>query len=226
MGVGKTTFLELMRENLGYHVINEPVNSWGDEAQQESLLDCFYRDPQRWAFAFQTLVLASRLKLHTHEFGLLRGVGAVVADRSVLCDKFCFAQNCFEQRFMNEVEWAAYQNVFSWVVPRFVPKPDGIIYLKACPEVCLQRIRKRSRAAEQGVLLSYLESLDRRHDEWLLHAREGPDAELLVLDANSDFEGDAATREQLLSQVERFLAALSVLRHAKKPVQGGKPRPF
>lgn len=45
--------------------------------------------------------------------------------------------------------------------------PDGFIYLRAQPDTCMDRMRKRSRNEETGVGMDYLQDLHGRHEMWL-----------------------------------------------------------
>lgn len=65
IGVGKTTFLKLIKEKLrlDFEVIDEPVDVWQNIKQGDSnLLDLFYKEPTRWGFTFQTYAFMSRLR--------------------------------------------------------------------------------------------------------------------------------------------------------------------
>lgn len=45
--------------------------------------------------------------------------------------------------------------------------PDVMIYIKANPETCLQRVRQRGREGEEAVTLAYLKELHSKHSEML-----------------------------------------------------------
>ena len=43
----------------------------------------------------------------------------------------------------------------------------GVIYIQCPPEVCVERIKKRSREGEDTIPLDYLEKIHNKHEEWL-----------------------------------------------------------
>lgn len=42
-----------------------------------------------------------------------------------------------------------------------------MIYLRCSPELCLDRMKQRNRAGEEGIPLSYLKKVHDRQEEWL-----------------------------------------------------------
>nr|XP_020863402.1 deoxyguanosine kinase, mitochondrial isoform X2 [Phascolarctos cinereus] len=84
---------------------------------------------------------------------------------------YIFAKNLFENRFLNDVEWAVYQNWHSFLLREFHSRIllDGFIYLQASPQICLKRLRQRARAEEEGLELGYLEQLHAQHEDWFSH---------------------------------------------------------
>lgn len=45
--------------------------------------------------------------------------------------------------------------------------PDGFIYLRATPDICMGRMKRRSRVEEVGVQMEYLQGLHQKHEDWL-----------------------------------------------------------
>ena len=232
MGAGKSTFLELLSlHSDDIEVVLEPVMRWSEKKDGENLLARFYADPVRWAFTFQSYVFVTRAQEQIAALSQENLKKIVIMDRSVYCDKFCFAKNCFDQGLMSETEWDAYRNIFSWIVTQFLPRPDGVLYLRASSETCLERIRRRGRPEEKSVSIEYVESLGCRHDDWLLRTKHENDylygLDMTVLDANCDFEHDDVAQKELLDQSLEFCAKLqrraghSTVIQAHKHVCGG-----
>ncbi|XP_078005360.1 deoxyguanosine kinase, mitochondrial isoform X2 [Phascolarctos cinereus] len=131
---------------------------------------------------------------------------------------YIFAKNLFENRFLNDVEWAVYQNWHSFLLREFHSRIllDGFIYLQASPQICLKRLRQRARAEEEGLELGYLEQLHAQHEDWFshkvteLHFETLKKAPVLVLDVNEDFSENAAKQEELVTKVNTTLPLITV----------------
>lgn len=209
IGAGKSTFLRLIKQYLDVHIIYEPCGSkWQRVGGDENLLDHFYRDPGRWAYAFQTYAFGTRVfEVESHAKQYNNPIH--VLERSVFCDHYCFAKNCYEMGFMNRLEWKMYQEWFSWLVDHHVQIPTGFIYLRVEPEISMARLQKRNRSEETSVSLDYLQKLHEKHDEWLVR-KEGVASYLqnipvLVLDCNDDFEEHIQELEKHMHKVVAFM---------------------
>uniref|UniRef100_A0A673KW05 deoxyguanosine kinase n=1 Tax=Sinocyclocheilus rhinocerous TaxID=307959 RepID=A0A673KW05_9TELE len=186
IAVGKSTFAKLL-QNAGqdWEVIAEPVSKWQnvdqtqtvDGAQQSSsnLLEMMYHDPKRWSYTFQTFSCMSRMRTHLQPLAarLLQSTGTPVQvyERSVYSDRYIFALNMFELGCINSTEWAVYQDWHSFLVEQFGHRIqlEGIIYLRASPQTCMERLGRRGRMEEQGIQLDYLEKLHTKHEDWLIN---------------------------------------------------------
>ncbi|TSW89640.1 Deoxyguanosine kinase, mitochondrial [Bagarius yarrelli] len=191
IAVGKSTFARLL-SNAGrnWEVIPEPVSKWQnvEEAslQKEqplssthqsasNLLQMMYQDPKRWSYTFQTFSCMSRMCTQLQpppaQFLLSRDAAVQVYERSVYSDRYVFAQNMFELGYINSTEWAIYQDWHSFLVEQFGCRVqlEGIIYLRAPPQTCMERLRQRGREEEQEIQLDYLKTLHEHHDNWLLN---------------------------------------------------------
>ncbi|XP_061116468.1 deoxycytidine kinase 2-like isoform X2 [Conger conger] len=226
IAVGKSTFARLLQsENEDWEVVQEPVSKWqnveGASSQTvNNLLQMMYQDPQRWSYTFQTFSCMSRMRtqLQPPAPRLLRpqGTPVQVFERSVYSDRYVFALNMFELGCISPTEWAVYQGWHSFLLEQFGPRLqlEGIIYLRASPERCMDRLRKRGRDEEKGVELAYLEKLHTQHENWLVHRSTELHFEhlkqlpVLVLDASVEFEQDVGVQEALITQVKAFFDGL------------------
>jgi deoxyadenosine/deoxycytidine kinase len=225
IGAGKSTFLKIIRSKLNLSIIQEPANKWQDMEGSGNLLNLFYQDTKRWALTFQTYAFVNRYQTVMEH---LKNSSAPVhiLERSVFCDRFCFAQNCHEMGFMTDLEWKIYTDTFSWLVENFTQPPAGFIYLRTTPQTCFERIHKRNRLEEQSIQLSYLELLHKKHDDWLIHKRVLPEflknIPVLTLDCDHNFEKNVTIQDEHLQRVTVFInqAQNSNFSQAKKhPLQ-------
>ncbi len=65
-----------------------------------------------------------------------------------------------------------------------------IVYLRAAPDICLERIRARNRPEETSIDLNYLTTLHCRHEDWLMSRTHGNthSPPVLIVDANQNKE--------------------------------------
>jgi len=213
IGAGKSTMLQLLSKLPSVALIPEPTAKWQHVNQQENLLDLFYKDTPRWAYTFQTYAFLTRLQAVLEYRARNRHDAVHVLERSVYCDRFCFAKNCYEQGLMTALEWHIYQEWFLWLVESYSPMPSGFIYLRTTPEVSYGRLMKRNRPEERGITLDYLKSLHTKHEQWLIDKvdifnslRSVP---VLVLDCDRDFESDPAVRDEHLLRITDFIDHLN-----------------
>ncbi|XP_060635382.2 deoxycytidine kinase [Anolis sagrei] len=235
IAAGKSTFVNLLKQaREEWDVVPEPVARWcnvqncQDECEEElsasqkcggNLLQMMYEKPERWSFTFQSYACLSRIRaqLKSLEGKIKEAENPVVFfERSVYSDRYIFASNLYESDCMNETEWTIYQDWHNWMNQQFGSRLelDGIIYLRATPEKCLNRIYVRGRDEEQGIPIEYLEKLHYKHESWLQHRTLRMDFEylqdlpILTLDVNEDFKGNKDRHENMIEKVKEFLSTL------------------
>ena len=165
IGCGKTTLIRQLKENPNLEVIEEPVDVWKTIQNEdgENVLGLFYKNSKEYAYLFQTIVFKSRMMSIEHpQTKLIR-----FSERSIWTDKNIFSKSCYEIGVMNTIQKNTYDLWFNWLENKITRKPDGIIYLRAEPNVCLERVHKRDRVEESSVSLDYLTTIHKKHDEWL-----------------------------------------------------------
>jgi deoxyadenosine/deoxycytidine kinase len=171
IGVGKTELTTRLSAELGWMAYYEPVI-------QNPYLDDFYADMARWSFHLQIYFLSERFKAQVQ-------IGAsplpFIQDRTIYEDAEIFARVLHDQGSMTDVDYRNYTALFH-VLVGFLRKPDLIIYLKASPEVLMQRIARRGRASEKSISQDYIARLNFAYDDWMRRAR----AETEVLEIDTD----------------------------------------
>lgn len=195
IGAGKTT-LTYELKNLGFHVLEEPVDSWklGSGAKEIDMLAAFYDNPRKMAFLFQQLCLKTKAK----QLMLTKQPKQWCLDRSLAADRI-FATLQHEQGNISDVELGIYDAYYEWF-DTMLPKVDKYIYLKTPVDICLKRIRLRDRPCERDISGKYLEKLEAKHEAWLA-ARD----DVLVLDGRrSVFKTEE--RREMLDEIKQFLA--------------------
>lgn len=207
IGAGKSTFLGLIRSYLHAQIVYEPLDRW-QNIGGHNLFEHFYTDPKRWSYTFQSYAFITRV-LAQKEGAVRNTTPLQILERSVYSDRYCFAKNLFELGLMSELEWKLYQEWFAWFVESMSTKPDGFIYLRTDPEICYERLLKRSRAEENTISLDYLKRLHEKHEDWLVY-RKGISQSLeqtpvLILDCNDEFETSDAVQKKHMDDIIAFL---------------------
>ncbi|GFN90454.1 thymidine kinase 2, mitochondrial-like [Plakobranchus ocellatus] len=158
--------------------------------------DLMYKDALRWSSAFELLATISMLRHHQNS---QKPHTLKMLERSIYSTRHCFMENLRENQLIPSVDYSILKEYHKWVDQHEDIQVDLIVYLRASPEICAERMRKRNRSEEAGVPLEYLQALHRLHDDWLLHGKRGKlPSPVLVLDANKD-----------LSELQQEVAGLS-----------------
>lgn len=170
IGAGKTTLLAVLKEALpDVEVVLEPVGEWmrlKDPATGKSLLELFYEDKKRWAYTFQNCAILTRLRTIKAALAALpAGKRVILTERSVLTDRYVFAEMLRESGDITGLEWELYEmwyNTFAADLPI-----RGVVYLTTGVGTSADRIVRRGRAGEDHIPLDYLAALDAQHHRWL-----------------------------------------------------------
>ncbi|XP_051923713.1 deoxyguanosine kinase, mitochondrial [Hippocampus zosterae] len=228
IAVGKSTFSRLLGAACpDWEVVSEPVSKWQNivsgaskEKTVSNLLEMMYQDPQRWSYTFQTYSCMSRFQTQLQPAPARpfhsEGRPMRIYERSVYSDRYIFALSMYELGCINSTEWAIYQDWHSLLVDQFGHQValEGIIYLKAPPEKCMERLQLRGRPEEKTLQLDYLQKLHEQHERWLvektteIHFESLKKIPVLELDASVEFQSDPTAQENFIRQVKDFFTAL------------------
>ena len=168
IGVGKSTLLKQIADQVPeLLIVQEPVDVWTalKNADGQNLLELFYKDKQRYAYTFQNAAILSRLKLLRDAVAAAKPGQIILTERSVLTDRYVFAEMLKGQGFLNGIEWQLYTTWFDTFATDL--PMAGIVYITTPSEIAYERIQKRARDGEGSIELSYLVDLAGQHVRWL-----------------------------------------------------------
>jgi len=171
IGSGKSTLVNLLKKeftdisNKPVHFVDEPVSQWEkiQSVEGKPMIELFYSDPTKYAFAFQMMAYISRLSL-LHEAILRYPNDIIITERCLLTDYHVFAKMLYENKNMLKEEYEIYQKWFHYFQQEIVL--TGIIYIKTDPVVAHARCLKRARPGET-ITLEYLEKCHQKHKDWI-----------------------------------------------------------
>ena len=182
------------------------VNSDG-----KNILQTFYENIDRWAYSFQNIACITRMMKMEDT---IRNTTAkyIFLDRSLGTDKNVFEAMLYEQGKINQLEHSMYllwcdfyyQYVRSQTIQIY-------IYLKASPETCINRIKKRGRVEEKSIEIEYLKGLNNYHDTWLLNEQN-----VIIINCDEEFEFDESKQVQMINQIKLKLDLILANNEKKK----------
>lgn len=220
IAAGKSTFLSLCKEGLtkrGYEVeiVTEQVDDWTSTTDSSgvSIFDHYYKDKAKFSYVFQTYVLLSRVStLMAAKKNYPNAI--ILCERSFMTDYEIFAKSLYESGDMSEIEWNVYNKWHAQVRSIFLEESSGTIYLRASPDVCMERVKSRSRQSEDLILRGYLENLHKKHEQWLMRQETG---KVLVLNANVNILHEEDALGDHIDKVESYIKSLGTFSLGKVP---------
>ena len=170
IGSGKSTLLAYLKEYFTYNeniiFLKEPVDEWENIKDNEgkTILQNFYENQKKYSFSFQMLAYISRLNLIKE--AIKKNPNAIIiTERSLYTDKMVFAKMLYDDGLINSIDYQIYLKLFESFTDEY--PVNKIIYVKTKPNICIERIKKRSRTGETNIQLDYLVNLNKYHDEMI-----------------------------------------------------------
>ena len=204
IGSGKSTLYkdlqEYYRDNTDICFVPEPVDDWTHivDGDKVPILTNLYKDTKKYAFRFQMMAYISRLHLLRQKVKENK-YRIIVSERSVQTDRNVFAKMLFDDGMIEHDEYQIYNKWFDEFLDDMYL--GGIIYVKADPEICSDRVKIRAREGET-IPLEYLQKCHKYHEEWLETSTDK-----LVIEANVDtsVEENAGIRETWIQSVDDWI---------------------
>ena len=172
VGGGKSYLLKQIRKRFpAFKIVDEPVGQWTELTNEhgENMLELFYKDKKRWGYTFQTCALLTRQKNMQTMIDQLDKTSdetyIIITERSILTDKYIFADMLHRTGFMSDLEWNLYNKLFDALSQQH--QVDGVIYVSTSALTSKDRIQMRGRPEEETISIDYLNDLDKQHEKWL-----------------------------------------------------------
>ena len=190
IGVGKTSFAQMLADRITAELIREEV------FENPFLVD-FYKNRKRYALSCQLFFLISRYQQQQQLM-----VRDLFAQR-IVSDYMFAKDSIFASINLSERELALYNRIAP-LLAREIPRPDLVIYLQASTPVLLDRIRNRNYSFEKSIDLDYLKLLNNAYDYYFFHYTETP---LLVVKTDEiDFVNNHEHLDDLIDQIHKPVA--------------------
>ena len=170
IGSGKSTLMEALKQkfkdNKNVVFLREPVDEWGQikDENNVTILEKFYANQKDYSFSFQMMAYISRLVL-LKDAVKNNPTTIFISERSLFTDREVFAKMLYKSGFIEEVNYKIYLRWFDSFSSEF--PLNKVIYVKADPQVCFDRIKKRSRTGESNIPFDYLENCHKYHKDML-----------------------------------------------------------
>ncbi len=186
IGVGKTTFVEMLAERLRLRVLMD--------AEGNPFIGEFYDGTPGAALKAQLFFLLARHQL----LATARQPG--LYEQGTISDFLFEKDRLFAHLNLGEDELSLYEKLFTLLNER-LPAPDLVIYLTAPVDVLMKRIRSRSRAYERKLGENYLASVANAYTRHFHHYKGTP---LIVVNTQDiDFVKHPQDMEDLIQKIER-----------------------
>lgn len=166
IGAGKTTFCELLAEDMACKLVLE-------EFAENPFLPNFYKEPKRFAFPMELFLMAERFKQ------LQNNISHRDLFHDYIVSDYTFVKTLlFAKNNLPEDEYRVFHEMYK-VLSEQIPNPDLLIYIHRPIEVLKQQIKLRGRTYEQSIQDGYLIGLQNMYFEYFRNEIAFP---ILLLD--------------------------------------------
>lgn len=213
IGSGKSFLLGKIKEMIpNVHVLLEPVGEWTtliDKKTGKNMLELFYEDKSRWSYTFQTCALMTRYKSLQRTVERLQqdttnqNVHVIFIERSILTDRYVFAEMLYQSGILSSVEWELYNNLFDTIRTNYTV--HGAIYITTSVTTSKSRIETRGRQEETSISTDYLDALDKQHIAWFSTPAHWTDPSLPMLNISTESDRSIDT---IIASISQFITTV------------------
>jgi deoxyadenosine/deoxycytidine kinase/ribonuclease HI len=204
IGSGKSTLYKDLqshyKNNADICFVPEPVDDWTHivDGNNVPILTNLYKNTKKYAFRFQMMAYISRLHLLRQKVKENK-YRIIISERSVQTDRNVFAKMLFDDDMIEHDEYQIYNKWFDEFLDDMYL--GGIIYVKADPEICSDRVKIRAREGET-IPLDYLQKCHKYHEDWLEDS-----SDKLVIEANIDtsIKENVGIRDKWIQSVDTWI---------------------
>lgn len=158
IGCGKSTLVDGLVKEIGVTPFYEPLPE-----TDNFMLEAYYKDPKRYSYSMQTLLLALRFGAQQEaQWKSLKGELCVM-DSSIYADQ-AFLEVQRQCGYIDDLEYRAYHKLCE-IHFGFLQYPDLHIHLDIPLDKEIERIKIRSRDCESGIPEDYLIKLRSAYDD-------------------------------------------------------------
>ncbi len=187
IGVGKTSFVELLAKRFDAHKVLENVDN--------PFLADFYQDRPGAAFQAQLFFLLLR-------YQQLQQLAHRDLFNQITLTDFIFPKDkIFAYLNLEDSELLIYDKLYEMLETQ-VPRPDLVIYLQAKTATLTERIRGRDREFEREISEAYINEVNKAYNYFFFSYSQTP---LLVIDTSSiDFVHREEHLDELVEQIRKM----------------------
>ena len=191
IGAGKTTLATKIAEDFKGRKLFERF-------ADNSFLQKFYKDQERYAFSLELSFLADRYEQLSENLKQLN-----LQNDFLVADYHVFKSLIFAKVTLEEQEFLLYKKLFE-IIHKEMPKPDLYVYLLQKPQQLLKNIQKRGRSYEQGISIEYLEKINAAYLDYLSLQT---DLDILIIDvSNRDFVNNQMDYLFVLDEIKKRIS--------------------
>ena len=209
IGSGKSTLMGKLKSyfsnNKNIVFLKEPVDEWETITDEngKTILEKFYGDSTKYGFSFQIMAYISRLDVIRKE--IKKNPNSIfISERSLFTDKLVFAKMLFDSGNIELVNYKIYLKWFDTFAEDF--PVSKVIYVNTEPEICHNRIIKRSRTGESNIPLDYLQNCHKYHNNMLdTNSEDCICKDQLILNGNIDIYENKEQISEWIDQINTFI---------------------
>lgn len=190
-GVGKTSLIKILTEELGYISYNEIFRD------DNNLLGRFFTEGNRWCFPMQISFLNTRYSQYK-EASLMQNT---IMDRSIYSDPI-FSNMYLNDGSMSNEEHSVYTSLFNNLTASLTP-PELVIYLDVTADEAIKRIKARGREDELLMPDQYWKTL---HECYSTYYEGYTASTLLKIDVtNLDYVNRVNDRKYVIDRILQYI---------------------